>query len=103
MKFETAFDRAFEIQKKRDAEKGVKFVVSPRTANTLAFLWNMLAAVHAESGDFVLDDFAFIVDNNGVFDIASIPIDREKKNAGKGQKPPKVATEPTGGNNDSEK
>lgn len=98
MTFKEAFDKAFAEQQKRQKE-GVKFNVSPRTAHTLAFMWNILAAA-----DFVLDDLAFIVDNNGVFDIASVPLkEKGKEKKGKGQKPPTVANDPNEGGDGSEK
>ena len=97
MTFKEAFDKAHEVQQAREKD-GVKFAVSPRTARTLAFMWNILA-----SADFVLDDFAFIVENNGVFDIVSVPLKEKGKKKEKGQKPSTVANDPNEGDDGSEK
>lgn len=94
MKFEEAFDRAFEKQDQREKSKGFGgFKCSSATAKTLAFLWNMLAEAQN-----VLDDFAFISDDNGEFTIVSIPINKEPKTPkgkkdkdSKGDKPSTVA------------
>ena len=92
MKFEEAFNIVFEKENERAKAKGLSgFKVSAATAKTLAFFWNIMAV-----SQNVLDDFAFVVDNNGMFDIQSIPIDIDAKGSkkkGKDDKTPKVDAE----------
>ena len=92
MKFEEAFNIVFEKEDRRAKAKGLGgFKVSSATAKILAFFWNIMAV-----SQNVLDDFAFVVDNNGVFDIQSIPIDIDAKGSrkkGKDDKTPKVDAE----------
>ena len=80
MKFSEAFDKAFELEKERAAKEGRNFAVSPATAKTLAFFWNMMAFAQAEKG---LDNFCYIDNNN---DIKEIPFDEIKKGKGKKSK-----------------
>jgi hypothetical protein len=83
MHFEKAFDLAFEKESERMAQSGEKFAVSPATAKTLAFLWNMLAL-----SDGTFDDIVYIDSKNN---IVSIPLDNdsddEPKKKGRKKKP----------------
>jgi hypothetical protein len=63
MKFSDAFNAAFEKEKERSARQGKSFVVTPATAKTLTFLWNMLALAQNK-----LDNLAFIDDNNNILE-----------------------------------
>jgi len=66
MKFQEAFDKAFEIHEKENKKKNNVFAITPGTAKILAFLWTMLAVAEKR-----LDDFCFVDDNNTII---SIPI-----------------------------
>ena len=75
MKFEQAFDMAFDEAKKRAEAKGEIFAVEPKSAKIMAFIWNIMASAQ---GNF--EDFAYINKEN---EIVSIPIDRKPKGAQK--------------------
>lgn len=83
MKFKEAFDKVFDDHQKRQPE-GVEFKVSRGTSIILAFLWSMLAVAKN-----VLDDKAYIDDNNN---IVSIPLKESKEK----EKTGPVDDEPTG-------
>jgi len=101
MKFEEAFDQAFEKEKQRAALVEEKFIVTQATAKTLAFMWNILAIAQKE-----LDDTVYINKNN---EIVSVPLkEKEQKSSPKtapkkdkavkkdGKKEKKTATESSG-------
>ena len=75
MKFEKAFDLVFEAHEKRELLMNKKFGVSPATAKTLAYLWNMLAVAQN-----VLDDTVYIDDNNAIVSTPLKTQKSEKKN-----------------------
>lgn len=76
MKFENAFDIAFEQEKTRLQRQGINFTVQPTTAKTLAFFWNMLKA-----SENVLDDFVFIDNNNRIISISEPEKQKSSKTA----------------------
>ena len=67
MKFEQAFDKAFEIEAARSKKEGGRFAIEPKTAKILAFFWNMMAIAENKQ-----EDFAYIDKNNN---IVSVPVD----------------------------
>ena len=80
MRFSESFDLAFEKEKERSAARGERFAVSPATAKTLAFLWNMIAL-----GDGSFDDIVYLDKNN---EIVSIPLEQEEtEKQGRKKKP----------------
>jgi len=90
MKFEDAFNKAFDKKKDHEAKKGAKFAVEKSTFGILAFMWSMLA-----EADFVLDDTVIIGENDNII---STPV---KRAGGKGkeekEKTPKEPKAPKGG------
>lgn len=75
MKFEEAFNAAFDVARREAEKKGQVFAVSPRTAKMLAFMWNMLAVAQNN-----LDNLCVIADDNSIVDI---PLKEEKEKRGK--------------------
>jgi len=84
MRFEEAFDLAFDQMRIKYLQEGKKFVVTTQTAKILTFMWNILAFA-SQDGKIILDDFCSL-DNN--YNIISIPI--EGKESGK-KSPEKTA------------
>lgn len=77
MKFEEAFDKVFEIEKKRAESEGKSFAVTPASAKTMAYFWSMLAVA-----DSKLDDIVYLGKHN---EIISNPLHGKTKSK-KGQK-----------------
>lgn len=71
MKFEEAFDKVFEIEKKRAESEGKSFAVTPASAKTMAYFWSMLAVAASE-----LDDIVYLGKHN---EIISTPIPGKTK------------------------
>jgi hypothetical protein len=85
MKFEEAFNYAFEKAAKKAVKSEEQFGVTPSTAKILAFIWNMLAKAQG-----VYDDIVYIDHSNNII---SEPIkkaekvdDEEKKKSGRPKK-----------------
>lgn len=100
MKFQDAFNAAFDERAKVDKERGREFVMQASTLKILAFAWNMLAVAQNK-----LDDTVIIGDNN---EIISVPFKNKKEKSentssaektsdkveDNGEKEPKETTEP---------
>jgi len=69
MKFEEAFELAFDRLDTIEREKGLSLGVTPRTAKTLVLFWNMMKEAKGE-----LDDFVMIDSNNNIVSIDHIEI-----------------------------
>ena len=99
MKFQEAFDRAFDLfQEQQQLQKGgegVEFRVTRGTSQILAFLWSMLAVAQN-----VLDDMAYIDDDNT---IVSIPLKDSEETEGKKEKKTKKQTGQKSESTDDEK
>lgn len=63
MKFKEAFYKAYDNEQRQQLQN-TKFVVTPKSAKILAFMWNIIAAA---DGQF--DDFVFIDKNNNIISI----------------------------------
>ena len=92
MKFEEAFDLAFEESRQRELLDGIKFTVKPDTAKVLTFFWTMLAFAQNK-----LDDMAYLDKN---FEIISVPLKKEP--TGKKSEVKKAADKPIEVANDKE-
>ena len=90
MTFEKAFDLAYDKAPHASVPKG-----DNNYAKLLAFMWSILAEAKDKDGKIVLDDMAFIDENQN---IVSIPLQKSstKKTAGKPKAPkkPKVEKKP---------
>ena len=85
MKFEEAFDKVWDSMDANSRPTG-----NSMYPKLLAFMWSMLAASADKDGKIVLDDFAFISNNQ---EIVSIPIkDAEEKKSTKAKKSSKKDT-----------
>ena len=85
MKFNEAFDKAFEREKNRLAEQGEKFAIESKTAKILAFFWNIVAIADGE-----FDDLVHIDKNNNIISRPVPPTakePKEKKEKGDKSKP----------------
>ena len=71
MKFEEAFNYAFEKAQKQSEKAEEQFGVTPSTAKILAFMWNMLAKAQG-----VFDDIAHIDRSNNII---SVPLVKKEK------------------------
>jgi len=75
MKFEEAFNAAYDIENDRSIASGKgKLKISRETAKIVSFLWNMLAVSQNK-----LDDFVYIDKNNNIISIPAETIQIQTK------------------------